>query len=89
MRAVLQGLDTEPDPSYVPTISRRVSALARMIIGPPDAPRRREADVPEGSTDFDAEAWKQSWPGCRIDASAFVEKVSGSGSVALTRWTLG
>ena len=25
-----------------------------------------------------AEAWRQSWPGCRIDASAFVEKVSGS-----------
>lgn len=23
-------------------------------------------------------AWKKSWPGCRIDTSAFVEKVSGS-----------
>jgi hypothetical protein len=23
-------------------------------------------------------AWKKSWPGCRIDSSAFVEKVSGS-----------
>jgi hypothetical protein len=42
------------DPSYVPTIPRRVSALARMIVGPPDAPRRREADVPEGFDHFDA-----------------------------------
>src|SRR5215471_18023417 len=32
----------------------------------------------KGSTDFDAEGLEQSWPGCRIDASAFVEKVSGS-----------
>ncbi len=42
-------------------------------------PLRREAEVPEG---FDrlrcGKAWKESWPGCRIDASAFVEKVSGS-----------
>ena len=48
MRAVLQSLDTEPGPVFVPTIPRRVSALARMIVGPADARRRREADVPEG-----------------------------------------
>jgi hypothetical protein len=32
-------------------------------------------------TGFDAaRLWKQPWPGCRIDASAFVEKVGGQPS---------
>jgi hypothetical protein len=78
MRAVLQSLDTEPDPSYVARIPRGVSALPRMIIGPADHRGGGKPTFPKVSIDLDAEAWKQSWPECRIETGAFVEKVSGS-----------
>jgi hypothetical protein len=38
---------------------------------------RTAGSIARGSTDCDAEGLEKAWPGCRIDESAFVEKVSG------------
>ena len=55
------------------------SAASWGFSGQVRAPLRMEADVPEGfDRGSDAEGLEQSWPGCRIDTSAFVERVSGS-----------
>jgi len=39
---------------------------------------RAPGSIACGSSDRDAEGLEKFWPGCRIDTSAFVEKVSGS-----------
>ena len=45
MRAVLKSLDLEPDPASLPGDPAEFSLLARMIVGPPDAPGEESFDV--------------------------------------------
>ena len=45
MRAVLKNLELEPDPSALPDDPAQFSLLARMIVGPPDAPGEETFDV--------------------------------------------
>jgi hypothetical protein len=45
MRAVLKGLDLEPDPSTLPGDPAEFSLRARMIVGPSDTPGEESFDI--------------------------------------------
>ncbi|MGH3502080.1 MAG: hypothetical protein ACRDQA_14525 [Nocardioidaceae bacterium] len=53
MRAVLKGLDLDPDPSTLPEDPAEFSLLARMIVGPPDSPGEESFDVTVNLDQFD------------------------------------
>lgn len=45
MRAALKSLDLEPDPSTLPDDAGEFALLARMIVGPSDAPEEESFDL--------------------------------------------
>jgi hypothetical protein len=45
VRAVLKSLDLDPEPSTLPGDPSEFALLARMIVGPPDAPGEESFDV--------------------------------------------
>jgi hypothetical protein len=56
MRFVLRRLELEPDPSTLPDDPTRFMMLARMIVGPPDAPGEESFDITVCSPEWLARA---------------------------------
>ena len=64
MRAVLKSLDLYPNPSTLTAEPAEFSLLARMIVGPPDAPGEESFDVTVCNPEWLADA-------CRRDGGIY------------------
>jgi hypothetical protein len=60
MRAVLKGLDLEPDPASLPDDPAEFALVARMIVAPSDAPGEESFDVTVCTPEWLARACRQA-----------------------------